>query len=77
MKVTIKLFSFLRTQIPCDSSGRIELEVEKNITVGQLLSGLDFWQEKGMIALLNGCGSKDVKLIENDELQIFPLVVGG
>ena len=77
MKVRIKLFGNLRSQTPCDEQGEIELDVKEGIFAEELLSGLEFWQENGMVALLNGSSCKGVKLKENDMIQIFLMVAGG
>ena len=76
MKITIKLFAFLR-------QGRFkirECDLPEGVTVGQVLDNLSISREEmkiGIIMINGKHGTFDSSLHADDTLAIFPPAAGG
>ncbi|ADT85117.1 MoaD/ThiS family protein [Thermococcus barophilus] len=73
MKVKIRLYGELALKF----SPEFEVEIEENLTVGDLLKKLKISDQEYHILVNEKKVSKDHKLKENDYIKLLPVVYGG
>ena len=79
MEVTVRLFAYLRRQLPAGSvGGQCCLSVARGARVEQVLSRLGLGGGAGYLLLVNGrhAGRTD-RLAAGDVVSIFPPIAGG
>ena len=84
MKITLKLFASLATHLPPEarSRHRVELEVEPNVTVGDVIRRAGVPPAQCAIVLVDGVWVAALEwesrtLAEGQALAIWPPVAGG
>ncbi|WP_324735277.1 MoaD/ThiS family protein [Thermococcus sp. SY098] len=73
MKVKIRLYGELALKF----SPEFEVEIEENLTVGDLLKKLKISDQEYHILVNEKKVKKDYKLKENDHIKLLPVVYGG
>ncbi|ALM76417.1 MoaD/ThiS family protein [Thermococcus barophilus] len=73
MKVKIRLYGELALKF----SPEFEVEIEENLTVGDLLKKLEISDQEYHILVNEKKVRKDHKLKENDYIKLLPVVYGG
>jgi molybdopterin converting factor small subunit len=79
MRVTVKLFAYLKEHLPEGSEGnRCSREIEKGATVGDVLHGLEIPDTLSLLILRNASHAwRDDVLEDGDVLAVFPPIAGG
>ena len=74
MQITVKLFATLRRF----HVKEFPLEISEGTTVGQVIETLELPDDEVAIIMINGISKKrEVILLEQDVLALFPAVGGG
>jgi len=79
MRVTVKLFAYLKEHLPGGSEGKgCSREIEKGATVGDVLHGLEIPDTLSLLIFRNAThASRDEVLEDGDVLAVFPPIAGG
>ncbi len=83
MKIKFKLFASLTDYLPADRKGNVLLlDIDQETTVQQMIDAYRIPESSAHLVLVNGVfiprGDRPGwKLVENDELAIWPPVAGG
>ncbi len=79
MRVTVKLFAYLREHLPDGCKGTAcSRELERGATVGEALDGLQIPRDISLLVFRNAAhvGREDI-LEDGDVLAVFPPIAGG
>jgi molybdopterin converting factor small subunit len=78
MRITIKLYSMLRSYLGEHEKGAAEGEFPDGSTIADVLSALGIPEKIPRITLINGEQKESaVRLSEGDVLSVFPPMAGG
>ena len=80
MEIIIGLFANFEDKMPKeqDSEGRSKIEIPKGSSVSYVLKVFNIPEEEAYIVLVNGRhAKKNAILTKNDEMFVFPAIVGG
>ncbi len=83
MRVVFKLFASLTDYLPPERKGnRVELEVAEGTTVNDLIARFRVPERSAHLVLVNGAfvppqARAERRLVEGDELAIWPPIAGG
>jgi molybdopterin converting factor small subunit len=79
MTVTVKLFAYLRENLPEGAEGKAcSREIEGGATVGDVLHGLQIPDTLSLLIFRNAAhASRDEVLEDGDVLAVFPPTAGG
>jgi sulfur carrier protein ThiS len=75
--IRLQLYSILREKLPPDAQGRVVIQLEEAITLGDLLAEFDITRR--VVISVNGEHETDHKreLHDGDEVKIFSSISGG
>jgi sulfur carrier protein ThiS len=78
MKITIKLYSLLKSYLGENANGSAEREVPDGCSINDILVMLDIPEKIPKIMLINGEQMQATdRLAEGDVLSVFPPIAGG
>ena len=79
MRITVKLFAYLKEHLPEGCEGnRCSREIAKGATVGDVLHGLQVPDTVSLLILRNAAhATRDEVLEDGDVLAVFPPIAGG
>jgi sulfur carrier protein ThiS len=80
MEITIGLFANFEEKMPKeqDTEGRSKIEIPDGSNVSYVLKIFNIPEEEAYIVLVNGRhAKKNAILTKNDEMFVFPAIVGG